>query len=224
MLRTDLSKQTGLPVGVPPEGAVQGPRRREKRDHRPAVASDQLQLTPATVARRAATRYSELVTGTQPVAEKLTELRQGFHPDAQFHGPVFGNLSGRQVFGKFGIELAGGADIRYAPVGPEDVRPMSKAEIAAIDPAAAKRSEAWQAVSLSWTADYELGGNPIRNEVRTQLAIDADGKIREHRDAFDKDRWMDQAVPFVPGFIRHSEAFRRVTNFALGVVTYFKGE
>lgn len=45
-----------------------------------------------------------------------------------------------------------------------------------------------------WKADYELFGRKVHNEVDTQMTV-KDGKIVEHRDSFDWDKWAKQALP-----------------------------
>ena len=189
-----------------------------------AASTDGLNLSPAAKAVRSAQVYAETASANDmPVADKLAIFKQRFGDNAEFQGPLFGHLTGRQVFGKLSFEHSSGADIRYKPVSKNDTRQMTNAEIAKIDPRAAAAAETWHEAKLDWVADYELGGNKIRNEVTTKLAIDGDGQIRRHEDSFDWKKWMDQAVPAVPKFIRHSRPFKKLANLALGVFTFFKG-
>jgi hypothetical protein len=169
-----------LPVGLrqtPSTPLLVAPLR-EARQVSPKVsvsARDAVSLSPRTAAVRTAQVYADTAMSSKSTTEKMAVFRERFHPGVQFEDPMFGRLSGRQVFGKLATEHAGGAEIRYLQDGESEARRMSPEEIARIDPSAA--GEAWHEVGLRWVADYEVGGRPIHNEVTTKLAIDAQGRI-----------------------------------------------
>ncbi len=52
-------------------------------------------------------------------------------------------------------------------------------------------------VRVRWTADYKFGSRPVHNEIEGTLKV-RDGKIVEHRDRFDWDKWAKQALPLGP--------------------------
>jgi len=196
---------------------------KKDREARAPEKDQDLLIMPAKErAQRTAQSYVDTASGDLSTPEKLAIFEKCFHEKAEFRGPIFGHLSGRQIYGKLTIEHDGGADIRYEKIRPKDLRRMAEKEIAKIDPRAAKEGEAWYEVTLRWQADYKLGGNPIHNEVTTTLVIDGQGKIRRQTDDFDKDRWMDQAMPGIPAGIRRSAPFRWAVNFGLGILTFLK--
>jgi len=217
-MRTNQLRRTQVAT-LPPAVAVRSVQ--SDASAAPTSVGDAVTLPPRAAALRSARAYADAAGSDRPVDEKLAVFRDRFHAKAEFRGPVFGHLTGDQVYGKLAIEGGSGAKINYQPIGAGDVRKLSSAEVAAIDPKAA--GESWHAVTTKWQADYKLAGNAIHNDVTTQLTVDADGKIRQHTDNFDHKRWMDQAVPWMPRVIRHSEPLRRVANFALGLTTHFKG-
>ncbi|MFO0600771.1 MAG: nuclear transport factor 2 family protein [Myxococcaceae bacterium] len=45
-----------------------------------------------------------------------------------------------------------------------------------------------------WVADYHVNGRPVHNEVSTTMKV-VDGKITEHHDDFDWNKWAPQAFP-----------------------------
>lgn len=49
-------------------------------------------------------------------------------------------------------------------------------------------------VTGHWKADYELLGRKVHNEIDARMVV-RDGKIVEHRDSFDWDKWAKQALP-----------------------------
>lgn len=49
-------------------------------------------------------------------------------------------------------------------------------------------------VTGHWKADYEVFGRKVHNEIDTRMVV-KDGKIVEHRDSFDWDKWAKQALP-----------------------------
>ncbi len=48
-----------------------------------------------------------------------------------------------------------------------------------------------------WVADYKLLGRPVHNELSTRMVV-RDGKIVEHQDTADWNKWVKQALPLGP--------------------------
>ncbi|MDX2009631.1 MAG: nuclear transport factor 2 family protein [Myxococcaceae bacterium] len=53
-------------------------------------------------------------------------------------------------------------------------------------------------VRAKWVAEYEMFGRPIRNEIDSTLTFDESGAIRSQVESWDRQKWMSQALPFVP--------------------------
>jgi hypothetical protein len=53
-------------------------------------------------------------------------------------------------------------------------------------------------VRAKWVAEYEMFGRPIRNEIDSTLTFDDAGAIRSQVETWDRQKWMSQALPFVP--------------------------
>ncbi|MCU0699857.1 MAG: nuclear transport factor 2 family protein [Myxococcaceae bacterium] len=53
-------------------------------------------------------------------------------------------------------------------------------------------------VRAKWVAEYEMFGRQIRNEIDSTLTFDEGGAIRSQVESWDRQKWMSQALPFVP--------------------------
>jgi hypothetical protein len=53
-------------------------------------------------------------------------------------------------------------------------------------------------VRAKWVAEYEMFGRPVRNEIDSTLTFDASGKVQSQVETWNRERWMSQALPFVP--------------------------
>jgi hypothetical protein len=53
-------------------------------------------------------------------------------------------------------------------------------------------------VRASWVAEYEMFGRPVRNEIDSTLTFDAAGRVQSQVETWNRERWMSQALPFVP--------------------------
>jgi hypothetical protein len=57
-------------------------------------------------------------------------------------------------------------------------------------------------VTARWTVDYEMFGNKIHNVVESKLTFDAQGRITSQREDWNEQKWMKQALPFIPKFLQ----------------------
>ncbi len=63
-----------------------------------------------------------------------------------------------------------------------------------------------------WVADYTLGGRPVHNELTTQMVV-KNGKIVQHQDASDWDKWAPQALPL--GNVARLPIIRELVQMAI---------
>jgi ketosteroid isomerase-like protein len=97
-----------------------------------------------------------------------------YAPDAHFHDPVFGDLSGTEA----------GAMWRMLTSRAEDLR----VELA-------DHSSDGDTGTARWIAHYTFTqtGRPVVNDIRASFRF-ADGLIADHRDDFDFTKWARQAI------------------------------
>ena len=118
-----------------------------------------------------------------------------YAPDARFDDPVF-TLAGSDVGDMWRmLTERGGARIAYEIVDEHHAR---------------------------WTADYELDGRPVHNEIASAFDFDAEGRIAAQVDTFDFGRWAAQALgwkgkllgwtPFVRSAV-HKQAAARLARW-----------
>ncbi len=55
-------------------------------------------------------------------------------------------------------------------------------------------------VHTKWTADYEMFGHKVHNEIDSVIKFDSEGKILEQRESWDQKKWMKQALPMIPSW------------------------
>lgn len=91
-----------------------------------------------------------------------------YAPDATFEDPVF-RLSGSDIGDMWRMLTERGEDLRV--------------EYHVLDDA-----------HVAWTADYAFDGNPVHNEITSELELDPEGKIVRQVDTFDFPRWARQAL------------------------------
>jgi ketosteroid isomerase-like protein len=103
-----------------------------------------------------------------------------YAPDAHFHDPVFGDLSGTEA----------GAMWRMLTAGSDDLR----VELA-------EYSSEGDTGSAHWIAHYTFTqtGRPVVNDIRASFKF-RDGLIVDHHDEFDFTKWARQAIG-LPGLL-----------------------
>ncbi len=95
-------------------------------------------------------------------------MAERYAPGATFRDPVF-ELVGDDIGDMWRMLIGRGGDLRidYEIVDDAHVR---------------------------WSADYSFEGNPVHNEITTEVALDEDGRITRQVDTFDFPRWARQAL------------------------------
>jgi ketosteroid isomerase-like protein len=100
-------------------------------------------------------------------------MKACYHPDVHFFDPAFQDLRGPQVGAMWQMLVERGGDMT-----------LTFSDVAADE----KQGRA------TWIARYtfSLTGRPIENRIQARFVF-ADGKIIDHRDEFDFDRWLTMA-------------------------------
>ncbi len=149
----------------------------------PAAAAAVGWTAKKVAAPTAAAAPSEVETRTRAAAEKYFEafgkrdgaaLKTLYRPDATFKDDMFTLSKGESITNMW----------KKAP-------PFAtfKAEIISV-----KGNE----VHAKWKVDYEMFGNKVHNEIDSVIKFDANGKISEQTESWDRAKWMKQALPMVP--------------------------
>lgn len=63
-----------------------------------------------------------------------------------------------------------------------------------------------------WTADYELDGRPVHNEIASAFEFDAEGRIAAQVDRFDFPRWAAQALGWRGKLLGRTRFLRRAVQ------------
>jgi hypothetical protein len=108
-------------------------------------------------------------------------MTAAYDPKANFHDPLFGQLTGRHEVMEMWNTILPGIDPK---------KMHSDHEIESVTP----RKDGSYEVKLHWDAHYELRGRHIDNSSETTMIV-KNGKILDHKDDWDLDNWTRQALP-----------------------------
>ena len=53
-------------------------------------------------------------------------------------------------------------------------------------------------VHTRWTADYEIFGHQVHNEIDSRITVNANGQLETQREHWDQSKWLSQALPVIP--------------------------
>lgn len=110
-----------------------------------------------------------------------------YHPEARFSDPVFTNLHGNEIKAMWHMLCEQGTDLE-----------VSFDAVEADDTSGSAR----------WQAKYTFAsGRPVHNIVRASFTF-TDGKIIDHRDAFDLWQWTRMAIGPIGTFAGWSSALQ----------------
>src|SRR5947209_8241179 len=108
-------------------------------------------------------------------------MAAAYAPDAHFHDPVFGDLTGAQAGAMWRMLTGRAKDLRVE---------------------LAEHSAEGDRGSARWIAHYTFAqtGRPVVNDIRASFQF-KDGLIVDHHDDFDFTKWARQAIG-LPGLLR----------------------
>ena len=97
-----------------------------------------------------------------------------YHPQIEFHDPVFGTLKGKEASAMWAMLLAASDDLKVV-----------HSQVSATPSSGSAHWDAWYPFSLT--------GNRVHNKIDAQFSF-KDGLIYRHTDHFDLHRWSSMAL------------------------------